>query len=240
MDRARALGVEFDPGEIDALGAYLGLLLESNRLVNLTAVRDPLAAWDRHVLDSLTLIGVLSELGDAVDVLDVGTGAGLPGSPLAIAMPRARFVLLDATGKKTAFCAHAVRVLGLGNVEVRTGRAEALAHDRGVRGASGREGGHRDRYHAVVSRAVGRVATLAELTLPFARVGGLALLIKGQRADAELAEARQALHLLHAAHAGTVETPTGRIVVLEKLRPTPRVYPRRSGEPKRAPLGVAT
>jgi Predicted S-adenosylmethionine-dependent methyltransferase involved in bacterial cell division len=90
----------------------------------------------------------------------------------------------------------------------------------------------------VLARAVGRLATLAEITVPFATVGGLCVLIKGAKADEELAEAKAALHLLHAAHAGTVATPTGRIVVLEKLRTTPRDYPRREGEPKRAPLGV--
>ena len=79
---------------------------------------------------------------------------------------------------------------------------------------------------------------LAELTVPLAKVGGLVLMTKGKRAEEELANAKQALHLLHAAHAGMVDTPTGRIVVIEKLRRTPRDYPRRDGEPKRAPLGV--
>jgi 16S rRNA (guanine527-N7)-methyltransferase len=91
----------------------------------------------------------------------------------------------------------------------------------------------------VVSRAVGRLVTLLELTVPLARVGGLIVLTKGQKADEELAEAKQALHLLHAAHAGTVDTPTGRLVVIEKLRDTPKAYPRGDGEPRKVPLGVA-
>jgi 16S rRNA (guanine527-N7)-methyltransferase len=90
----------------------------------------------------------------------------------------------------------------------------------------------------VVSRAVGRLATLLELTVPLAKVGGLIVLTKGQKADEELAEAKQTLHMLHAAHAGTVDTPTGRLVVIEKLRDTPKMYPRGDGEPKRSPLGV--
>ena len=89
----------------------------------------------------------------------------------------------------------------------------------------------------MVARAVGRLRVLAELTVPLAKVGGVVALVKGQKADEELAEAKAALHMLHATHAGTVETPTGRIVVLEKRRATPTKYPRPSAEIKRHPLG---
>ena len=91
-----------------------------------------------------------------------------------------------------------------------------------------------------MARGVGQIAMLSELTVPLVKIGGLVLMTKGQRADEELADAKQALHLLHAAHAGTVDTPTGRVVVIEKLRSTPRDYPPRDGEPKRSPLGVAS
>lgn len=246
VESARAFGVEFEPTDLERLGRYLALLLAGNEVVNLTAVRDAEEAWTRHILDAMTLMPVLAEAqieGDAgLRVLDVGTGGGLPGLALACVLPDASFTLLDATEKKCAFCRHAAKELGLERVRVVHARAEGAAHDRGVRqdsgGTSRREGAMRGAFDVVVSRAVGRLATLAELTVPFARVGGLCALVKGARAEEELVEAKASLHLLHATHAGTVETPTGRIVVLEKRRETPRLYPRGNGEPKRKPLGV--
>ncbi|MFT5424067.1 MAG: 16S rRNA (guanine527-N7)-methyltransferase [Phycisphaerales bacterium] len=248
-DRCAQLGVSFEPGEVERLGHYLALLLDENTRMNLTAIRDPAEAWERHILDALTLLPVLGEVApaphengegaDRVEMIDVGSGGGVPGIPLAIVLPSVNFTLLDSTAKKTAFLERTVKELGLTNVRVVTGRAEALGQDRGERVAQGRTGGFRDRFDAVIARAVGRMATLAEITVPMARVGGLVVMIKGQKADEELTEAKAALHLLHAAHSGTIDTPTGRVVVLEKLRNTPRDYPRKDGEPKRVPLGVA-
>lgn len=215
------------------------MLLHANTRMNLTALRDPNEAWDKHILDALTLMPLLSELGQGARVIDIGSGGGLPGIPLAIAMPHLRFTLMDATTKKCDYLNQAVAALGLGNVRVVCARAEALGQDRGQKTATGRDDPHRETYDIAMARGVGRIATLAELSVPLVKVGGLVLMTKGQRAEEELSEAKQALHLLHAAHAGTVDTPTGKVVVLEKLRRTPRDYPRRDGEPKRAPLGVA-
>lgn len=237
-DRCRAIGVELEAGEVERLGVFLAMLLDENTRQNLTAVRDPDEAWDKHALDALTLMAVLADLPEGAEVLDLGTGGGVPGVPLAIVMPRVRFTLVDATAKKTGFVARAAAALGLTNVSVVTARAEAIGQDRGEKTGAGRVGGHRERYDAVIARAVGRLATLSELVVPLAKVGGICALVKGARAEEELDEAKQALHMLHAAHAGTVPTPTGRIVVLEKLRATPKAYPRRDGEPKKSPLGV--
>lgn len=229
---AAGLGIEFEPGDLDKLGRYLALLLETNKAFNLTAVTDPDEAWSRHILDSLTLIPLLAELPEGARVIDVGSGGGLPGIPLAIVMPHLKFTLLEATGKKAAFLSSAIETLGLANATVAQDRAER----------AGQNPAHRERYDAAIARAVGPLAVLAELTIPLARAPyeggtGRALLIKGQKADEELAEAKQALYLLHTIHTGTIDTPTGRIVVLEKARKTPHAYPRRDGEPKRAPLG---
>lgn len=228
LEQAQAMGVAFEPGEVQRLGRYLALLLHANKAMNLTAITDPDQAWQRHVLDALTLLAPMAELPDGSRVIDVGTGGGVPGVPLAIVRPGLRFTLLDATAKKTAFVQAVVHRLGLEHAAVLTGRAERV----------GRDPAHRDAYDAAIARAVGPLATVAELVCPLVRPGGLALLIKGQKATEELAQAKAALHLLLCAHAGTIPTPTGQIVVLEKLRPTPKAYPRPDGEPKRRPLGV--
>jgi len=246
LEQAGALGLEFEPGDTDSLGRYLGMLLAANELANLTAITEPAKGWERHILDSLTLVAVLAELPEGAQVIDVGSGGGLPGIPLAIVCPTLKFTLLEPTGKKAAFLNQAVAALCLTNCRVVQARAEEAGQDRGVRSASGREGGHRERYDAVVARAVGAIPVLAELTVPFARApaaggpGGLIALIKGQKADAELAEAAEALRMLRAAHETTLDTPTGRVVVLSKVGPTPRDYPRRDGEPSRSPLGAGS
>ena len=241
LEQATALNIIFEPGEVGRLGLFLALLLDANRSFNLTAIRDSDEAWTRHILDSLTLLPLLADLEDGARIIDVGSGGGLPGIPLAIVLPRLRLTLLEATGKKAAFLQRTAGQLGLANVEFVNDRAERAGQDRGGTSAAGSRrgeggGGHREAYDAVTARALGKLATGAELTVPLARVGGRVLLVKGQRAEEELAEAASALHLLKVVHVGTHDTPTGRIVVLEKHARTPRMYPRRDGEPKRSPL----
>ncbi|MEQ9095647.1 MAG: 16S rRNA (guanine(527)-N(7))-methyltransferase RsmG [Phycisphaerales bacterium] len=228
LAQAAELGIAFEPGEVEKLGGFLALLLHANTRMNLTAIKDPAEAWQRHILDSLTLMAPLAELPAGATVIDIGTGGGVPGVPLAIVRPDLRFAMLDATAKKTAFVRAAMDVLGVEHSKVVTARAEA----------AGRDPEHRDAYDAAIARAVGPMATIAELATPFVKPGGVALLIKGERAGEELENAKAALHMLLSHHAGTVETPTGRIVILEKMRPTPKAYPRGNGEPKRKPLGT--
>lgn len=238
---AAALGIEFETGDLDRLGRYLAMLMEVNKTTNLTAVRDPDEAWTRHVLDSLTLLPALVDLPAGSQVIDVGSGGGLPGIPLAVTLPSLRFTLLEATGKKAEFLRGVIATLGLDNARVHAERAERAGHDRGEKMSVGaitqRSGGHREAYDAVIARAVGRLNTLAELTVPFAKIGGRILLIKGAQAEDELAEAAGALEALKAVHEATIDTPTGRIIVLGKRVATPRNYPRADGEPKRSPLG---
>ncbi len=220
------LGIELEPSEVERLGCFLALLLDANRRFNLTAIHDPEAAWERHVLDSLTLLPLLVRRR-VQRILDVGSGGGLPGIPLAITMPSASVALLEATGKKARFLEDTARALALENVTVLAGRAEVLGHDRER---------HRERFDAVVARAVGPLPTLLEWTSPFVEVGGAILATKGAKAVEEIRAAAHALEILRLEVTATERTPTGTIVIIEKRGPTPKAYPRRQAEAKYRPL----
>ena len=162
-----------DPSQRRSLARYVVLLAQWNRAYNLTAVRDPFAMIDRHVLDSLTAVDFL--VGGRL--LDVGTGAGLPGLVLAIARPDVRCTLLDPVRKKTRFCAHAAMTLGLDNVEV---ASERLAMHRPAR-----------RYSTVISRAALKLADLVAGARPLLEPSGRIVAMKGPRPEAELGEIRE-------------------------------------------------
>lgn len=215
-----------DERTLAALGGYLGRLLATNEDLNLTAVRDADIAWTKHLADSLSLAPHLRPLAPG-RVLDLGSGGGLPGIPLAIAFPEVGFTLVDARAKKVAFLADVARELGLSNVTALADRAEALA----ARGSP-----HREAYDVVLARAVAPMPVLLELAIPFLRVGGHLLAIKGERYAEELAAAAKALAILETDVASTTRTETGTIVVLRKHARTPPKYPRRPGEPKKSPL----
>lgn len=199
--RLAAIGVTVDPVVLERLGAYLGHLLAMNEQMNLTAIRDPADAWERHILDALTLVPCVPT-GSAV--VDVGSGGGIPGLPLAIARPDLRITLVESTQKKAGFLWAVADAMKLENVRVSAERAEQL-EERGI-------------FDVVTARAVAKLATLVPLVVPLLRVGGTALLIKGQKADEELAEAAKAMKRAGAEHEKTVPTPTGRIVVLNRVR----------------------
>jgi 16S rRNA (guanine527-N7)-methyltransferase len=205
--RLAEIGVDLDAAAVARLGDYLARLLAMNEQMNLTAIEDPAAAWERHVLDALTLVPLLHEVPAGARLCDVGSGGGLPGIPLAVARPDLRVTLVEATQKKAAFLAAVAGegALGLSNVSVRAERAEQLAAEE-LHGA----------FDVVTARAVGRLVALVPLTAPLARTGGLVLLVKGQRADEEVAEATRVIAEQRCAHERTVATPTGRIVVLRR------------------------
>ena len=218
-ERLATLGVKLDARAIGRLGDFLARLLAMNEHMNLTAITDPTEAWTRHALDSLSLLPLLADLKSGARVVDVGSGGGVPAIPLAIARPDLKFTLIDATQKKATFLAAVAKALGLTNVAVRAQRAELVgqAELRGV-------------FDVATARAVGRLAMLAPLAAPLVRAGGRVLLIKGQRADEELEEATLVLMEQRCTHEQTIDTPTGRIVVLRVGPAEPRQPPRpRSG-----------
>lgn len=225
------LGVAADGVTLDRLARYHALLTEWNARIDLTAVLDPEEMVDRHYLDSAAPLA-LGLIPQGARVIDVGTGAGLPGIPLCILRPDLRVTLLDAQRKRVTFLQAAIKALDLPAQAVHM-RAEDAARDEA----------HREAYDVAVSRAVAATPTLLELTLPFVRVGGRAIAWKGPGLQAELEQARRAAHLLGGALEGVLDAPVpGRdwqhvLLVCAKRQKTARQYPRRAGLPGKNPLG---
>ena len=215
----RAAGVAADLAE--RLAAYGALLLEANRKVNLTGAKDA-GALVSHLLDALTLAGDVTE-----SLVDVGSGGGLPGIPLALATG-ARVVLVEPIIKKAAFLERALADLGLAGAVVAE-RAEVAA----------REVRFREQFAFATARAVSRASTVAELTVPFLRIGGRALLQRGAIDPAERQALEDAAPILGA---GFIEERQldgdRRVLILEKLVLTGPRFPRRNGVPEKRPLCV--
>ena len=226
LEACEAYGLDLDEGTLRKLGLFLALLLERNKRFNLTGIKDPEVAWMRHVFDSLTLLPFAQA---AESLLDLGSGGGPPGVPLAICAPELSVSLVEATNKKCVFLREARRALDLDNCEVRWGRAEELGRAKDLR----------ERYDIACARGVARLPTLLEYLLPFVRVGGMALAMKGRGHAQELREAKQALKTLggELAEAHVLEED-GDLVVLEihKVKRLSPKYPRALGIPKKTPI----
>lgn len=227
----RRMGLEIDAALVARFGAYLEALQQANQSFNLTAVRDPDTAWMRHIADSLSLIPLLPE--DA-SIIDVGSGAGLPGLVLALAAPDRSVTLLEATGKKCSFLSRVTDDLGLHRVRVRNARAEETGQDPECREAFG----------VAVARAVADLPVLLELCAPLVRVGGRVLALKGQSAAEEQARAAFAGEQLGLASPTRYvprpdDQPDACVIEYTKVRPTPDRYPRRPGMPAKRPILAA-
>ena len=222
-----ALGVALD--RLPLLEKFSSLLLERNQVMNLTAITDPEQVAVLHFLDSLCLLPLADWAGKTV--VDVGTGAGFPGMPLAMAVPEASVTLLDSLGKRVKFLEECRDALGLRNVTCVHARAEEFA------------AGRRESFDIAVSRAVAALPVLCELCLPLVRAGGQFLAMKSSHTGEEIASAEKAIALL-GGRIGAVRDYTipgsdvvHRVVVIDKVSPTPKKYPRRFAQIKKQPLG---
>ncbi len=221
-----ALGL--GPELIEPLEAFSRMLLEKNQVMNLTAITDPRDVAVLHLLDSLALTGLAGLEGRTV--VDVGTGAGFPGVPLAIARPSARVTLLDSLGKRVDFLRESCRTLGLDNVECVHGRAEEFAGER------------RETFDLAVSRAVAALPVLCELCLPLVKVGGAFWAMKSVDTEEEISASKTAVKVLggriQAVSDYTIPTTevVHRVVCIQKTAPTPKKYPRRFALIKKQPL----
>lgn len=228
---ASKLGFVLDQHQLEQFELYYQELASWNERMNLTAIIAYQEVQLKHFLDSLTVLLALHP-GDRISrVIDVGTGAGMPGLPLKIALPYLKLTLLEATAKKVAFLRHLVERLTLKEVEVITGRAEEVAHLPA----------YREQFDLVLSRAVAGLPTLAELTLPFCRLGGLLVAQKKGDIEEEIRRAGRAITLLGGRLTEVKEVSlTGLerrlLVVVDKVNYTPPLYPRRPGIPAKRPL----
>ena len=235
INGAKQLGLLLNSRQVEQFEIYYQELVDWNRKVNLTAIIDYEEVQLKHFLDSLTVMLALKDEAWAKEdflLLDVGTGAGIPGVPLKILLPEVRLVLLDSVAKKTAFLQHLVECLRLEHVEVLTGRAENMAQEEN----------YREHFHLVVSRAAGKLSTVAELTLPFCREGGLFIALKKGQIEEELGQAGRVIEILGGrlkeVKKVALEGLESRfLVVVSKVSPTPQCYPRRAGVPAKRPLG---
>ena len=234
LSAAAEMGIVLSPVQGDQFAAYHEMLQTANRSFNLTRIPDdPAEAVDRNYLDCIAPIAHGCPVG-ARTAIDVGSGAGFPGIPLAIALPQVHFVLLDALDKRVKFLQSAVDALGL-NAEAVHLRAEDAA----------RRPEFREQFDIALARAVAPLNVLAEYLLPFVRTGGQMLALKGPDAENELTQAGAAIALLGGGtgYIEPVSIPgrdwSHRLVAVEKQSPTPEKYPRRAGMPEKKPLIAA-
>lgn len=205
------------------------LLLEWNEKVNLTAITDHQEILVKHFIDSLSIIPYIKE-NDRI--LDIGTGAGFPGIPLKIALSQNSFTLLDSLNKRINFLNYIIGELNLSNIQAIHGRAEEFC----------KLNDNREKYEVVVSRAVAKLNTLLEYMLPFVKVGGICICMKSIDIENELEEADKAIKILggqidriHTIKLGSTDI-SRKIVVIKKIKETPKKYPRKPGTPTKEPI----
>ena len=229
FDESKKNGIELNDRQIAQFNQYYELLTEKNKVMNLTAITGYNDVVKKHFIDSM-MISRIVDMRKITTLCDIGTGAGFPGIPLKIVYPHLRLSLVDSVGKRVNFLSEVVEKIGLENVETIHSRTEDLAHNPK----------YREKYDLVTARAVASMNVLSEYCIPYAKIGGYFAAYKSGNIEEELNNARNAVNTL----GGTIEKTDmfdlygmGRsIVLIRKVKGTPKVYPRKAGTPSKNPL----
>ena len=223
------IDIELNNVQIKQFFSYMNLLIEWNKKINLTAIIEPKEIIIKHFVDCGTIFKYIEEKDN---VIDVGTGAGFPGIPIKILNNKINITLVDSLNKRINFLSEVVNELELKNVKVIHGRAEDLAQNKE----------YREKYDKAVSRAVANLSTLSEYDLPFVKINGKMIAMKGFEIEEELGNAKKAIEILggkieKVEKFSLIDTENKRsIVLINKLKSTPRQYPRKAGRPSKEPI----
>lgn len=233
VDGAKQLGIDLSDRQVEQFMRYKELLQEWNEKMNLTAITEDREVMTKHFLDCMTINKAL-DMDIQKTVIDIGTGAGFPGLVIKIAFPHLKVTLVDALKKRLNFLEVVITELGLTDIECIHSRAEDL----------GKNKIYREGFDICASRAVANLAVLSEYTLPFVKVEGYLIALKGQKLDEELEQGQKAIQILggqleEVVHTGVPFTDLDhKIAKIKKIKPTATKYPRKAGEPTKSPLGV--
>lgn len=223
--------IELPDGALDLLNRYYEMLIDTNKVMNLTTITEYSEVVIKHFADSAA-IGCITDMNGNIDVIDVGTGAGFPGIVLKIVYPQLSVVLLDSLNKRVNFLKNVITELGLTDISAIHGRAEDIARNKD----------YREKFDLCVSRAVANMSSLSEYCLPFVKVGGRFIPYKADGCDEEVKTASKAVNIL----GGKIRKIESyvipdtdicrKFVVIDKLRNTSAKYPRKAGLPTKEPL----
>ncbi len=225
----KELNIELSEKQLNQFYDYMNILNEWNKVMNLTNITEPLEVIEKHFIDSLT---VLKNVNENDSIIDVGTGAGFPGIPIKIAYPKSKVTLLDSLNKRIKFLNEVISKLNLEDINTIHGRAEELAHNKE----------HREKYDIAIARAVAPLNVLSEYLLPFVKIGGHAICMKGSKGKDESKEGENAIRILGGEIKSIKEfklpnTDIERTIVeIEKNKSTEKRYPRKPGTPSKEPL----
>ncbi len=231
--QAQEIGIILTEKQIAQFQTYYDRLIETNKVMNLTAITELEEVISKHFIDSLLLIQAYPDIaGQKLKVLDLGTGAGFPGIPLKIAFPSLQITLMDSLNKRVKFLKSVIDELKLCDIEAVHGRAEEAA----------RNTTYREQFDLCVSRAVANLATLSEYTLPFVKIGGMCIPYKAAGIEEEVDTAKKAIQILGGKlttvkKVALPETEIERsFILIDKVKKTPKTYPRKPGTASKEPI----